>query len=602
MKFSYNWLKSYVPEIPEPEKLAEAITYHLFEVEDIENKTNGDVVFDIKILPNRAHDLLSHQGLAREIAGFSGINFKDPTSLYKIPESIPTNLKIEVQSDKCRRYMGRIVRGVTIGPSPDWMVTHLESIGQRSINNIVDATNIVMFDCGQPTHVFDADKIANNKLYIANAKKDEKLILLGGKEIILDESVLTIRDEFDALDIAGIKGGAKAELDLNTKNINISIANFNPVSIRKTSHKVGVFTDAVKRFENDLSPELDAYAMIELSGLILEMCPSAIFEDIVDIYPQKQEAKKLSFTTGKVSKILGLEVSTKEIEDILQRYNFKYKENSGIFEMEVPFMRLDLEIEEDMAEEIGRILGYDKLKPNVPKIKFTPKINEIYEKIKKTRSILVGSGYREVTTYTFTNKGDVEVLASASDKKFLRYNLIDGLRESYELNKLNLPLLGQKEIKIFEIGTVFIKDCEEIHFAYKNKDGDWEDKIEKFSDTALKFLKDSLEESNTLDLLSDEITHKFKMWSLYPFITRDIAVWVPDDISSDRLKDIYRELGTELLVRPPKLFDQFTKNGKTSYAYRLVFQSYERTLTDDQVNGIMSKIADKIRLNEWEVR
>src|SRR3989344_1446424 len=159
MKVSYNWLKWYIPDAPEAEKLSDVLTFHVCEVESMEKLADGDVVFDAKILPNRGHDLLSHLGIARELSSVLNIKFIDPTPKYKIPESKPTNLKVEIKTDACKRYMGRIIRNVKIATSPEWVVKHLESIGQRSINNIVDATNIVMFNCGEPTHVFDLDKI-----------------------------------------------------------------------------------------------------------------------------------------------------------------------------------------------------------------------------------------------------------------------------------------------------------------------------------------------------------------------------------------------------------------------------------------------------------
>src|ERR1035437_5892571 len=174
MNISYRWLKWYIPEVPEAEKLVDVFNYHLCEVESLEKKPGGDFIFDLKILPNRAHDLLSHQGVARELASLLNIKFVDPAPKYKIPVSKPTKLEIKIESDKCRRYMGRIVRNVKVGSSPEWVVKHLESIGQKSINNMVDAANIVMFDCGQPCHVFDLNKI-KEKLIIRQAKDGEKL-------------------------------------------------------------------------------------------------------------------------------------------------------------------------------------------------------------------------------------------------------------------------------------------------------------------------------------------------------------------------------------------------------------------------------------------
>lgn len=597
MKISYNWLKWYIPDAPDAEKLADIFTYHVAEVESFEKLPDGDFIFDINILPNRAHDLLSHQGIARELASLLNITYVDPTPKYKIPESHPTKLVKEIESKKCRRYMGRVIRNIKVGPSPEWVVKHLESIGQRSINNIVDATNITMYDCGQPAHVFDLDKIPSLKLKVRDAKKGEKMVLLGGEIKELDESMMIIADdEGNALDIAGIKGGKYAELTNETKDIILECANFDPTSVRKTAQKLNIFTDARKRFENDLSPELASYGMVELSALIYEMCPDATFEDIVDIYPVKQEVRKLSFSVNKISKILGMEVSVVEVGNILERYKIGYKNEGDIFEIVVPPFRLDLQIEEDMAEEIGRILGYDKLKPQIPKIDFTPKVNDTYAKISWARNKLLSEGYSEVMTYSFASKGEVEVEKSASDKKFMRTNLSDGLKESLKLNQANAPLLGEDKIKIFEIGTVFKKSGEEVHVAYGDKKEVKEMELEEYS----KEMPNDLVQADHSEKHSDSA---FKMWSLFPFIARDVAVWVPEDVKSTDVAKVIKENEGELVVRGPELFDEFKKEGKVSYAFRLVFQSYERTLTDNEVNDVMVTIHSKITEHpNWQVR
>ena len=619
MKVSYNWLKNYVPEAPEANKLADILTYHLCEVESVEHLKLGDGedwVFEMKILPNRAHDLLSHIGIAREISSLLNLKFIDPTPKYKVPESKSTNLKIEIESDKCRRYMGRIIRGVKIGPSPEWVVKYLESISQRSINNMVDAANIVMYDCGQPTHVFDLNKL-NEKLVIRQAIDGEELTTLDNKECKLKSSNLVITDSKNVLAIAGVKGGKIAEVDNNTKDIILEVANFDPTSVRKTAQALNIFTDAKKRFENDLSPELGSFAMLELSALIFEMCPDASFEDVVDIYPNKQQEKKLSFRLDKISKILGLNISVGEVVDILKRYNFEFTENNGIFEIVVPFMRFDLTIEEDMAEEIGRIMGYDKVKVGIPEIYFKPKVNETYIKILSARSKLLGDGFSEVMTYVFRDKGEVEVLASASDKKFLRTNLTDGLKESIKLNQNNASFLGIDKVKIFEIGTVFPSflspdlkgvqglGCEEMHVAYGDRKEIKEMSLEEFCkiaspDAFAQSLGSSLRSATPSQKHTDSA---FKMWSLFPFIARDIAVWVPEDVKSENIAKIIKENAGDVVVRGPELFDEFKKDGKVSYAFRLVFQSYDRTLTDEEINVFMTNITNKIKENSgWQVR
>ncbi|MEO5635026.1 MAG: phenylalanine--tRNA ligase subunit beta, partial [Candidatus Paceibacterota bacterium] len=595
-------------EVPTPEKLRDIFTYHLCEVEGIEKfagaaESTSDTIFDINILPNRAHDLLSHQGIARELASLLNIPYVDPIPKYKTPESHPTKLIKEIKSSKCRRYMGRVIRNIKVGPSPEWVVKHLESIGQRSINNIVDATNITMYDCGQPAHVFDLAKVKNLKLEVRNALPGEKIILLGGEEKTLDESMMVIADDMgNALDIAGIKGGNYAELTNETKDIILECANFDPTSVRKTAQALNIFTDARKRFENDLSPEFASLGMTELSALIYEMCPDAIFEDIVDVYPTRQEERKLSFSVERMSSILGSEVSGGEIKEILKRYNFVYKNDEGRFEIEVPQKRLDLVIEEDMAEEIGRVIGYDKVNPKLPKINFTLNVNETYAKIRWARNKLLNEGYSEVVTYTFTNKGEVEVEKSASDKKFLRTNLSDGLKESLKLNKINAPLLGTEEVKVFEIGTIFKKDKEEIHIGWGNKKEVKEMSLEEYASQD----KDFLGSSETIPRPQENpylATHKFAMWSLFPFISRDVAVWVPEDVMSQSVLKIIKENMGDMVVKGPDLFDEFKKDGKVSYAFRLVFQAYDRTLTDEEVNEVMNLIHKKITENEnWQVR
>ena len=603
MKISYNWLKSYISDLPEANKLADIFTYHLCEVEGMEKREDGDVVFDLNILPNRAHDLLSHQGVARELAGQLGIKFNDLTPKYKVPESKPTNLKIDLQTEKCHRYMARIVRNVKVGPSQDWVKSRLESIGQRSINNIVDATNITMYDSGQPSPHFVLDKLAGERIIGRPAKAGEKITLLSGEEKELKEGELVIADEQNALAIAGVKGGKVAEVDANTKNILIEVANFDPVSTRKTSRKLGIPTDSSKRFENDLSPELCSFAMLEISVLIAEIgsperSEGMEFQEIVDIYLNKQKERKINFSTDFVNKKLGANISSDEIENILKQYCYTFKRIWDNFEFIPPVLRLDLVIPEDMVEEIGRVYGYDKVKLEIPKINFKPVQNEIFTKISAVREKLLADGYNEVMTYSFTNKGEVEVLASASDKKFLRTDLTDGIKNSYKLNKLNMALLGVKEIKIFEIGTIFLKDKEQINVATADKKGIAEMSLDKFIEN----YKLKIENYGNLVPRTSPLSPNFKMWSQYPFMTRDIAVWVGEGVESNQVHKVIKENDGELVVRGPELFDSFSKEGRISYAFRLVFQSYERTLVDSEVNVFMEKIYSKMKENGWEIR
>jgi phenylalanyl-tRNA synthetase beta chain len=599
MKISYNWLKWYVDgELPTPEKMEEIFTFKLCEVEGIEKLADGDTIFDLNILPNRAHDLLSHQGVAREVAGMLGLKFKDPTELYKVPASKSTNLNIEIKTPACRRYMGRIVRNIKVGPSPEWVVKHLESIGQRSINNIVDATNLVMFDCGQPCHAFDLKHAP--QIVVTNAKEGEEFPVLGRDQIVakLKESDMMITDGVHSLAIAGVKGGLNSGVTDATTEIVLEVANFDPVSVRKTARRLNLLSDSAKRFENDLSPEHASYAMRELSATILEMCPDAEFEDIVDVYTTPQQPRTISFSPAWIKKYLGISISEAEVIEILKNYGYEVTGEKDSYILSVPPLRLDLTGRHDVAEEVARLYDLKNINPVSLSLSEKPKVNEeVYTRL-TVRKKLLEAGYRETITYAFRKKGIFEVARGVGDKGALRTNLSDGLKESYELNRLNAPVLGLTDVKIFEIGAVWPKSGEEIHVAFADKKGVTEMTLIEYCEKN----GISLTGSYT-DLFNTAYgSNRFTQWSLYPFITRDIAVWVPEGVTVEELANLYKTHGGPLLVRDPQLFDQFTKDGKTSVAFRLVFQASDRTLTDTDVQPVMESINTVLQQKGWEIR
>ena len=600
MKISYNWLKWYIDgELPAPEKLEDILTFKLCEVEGIEKLDDGDSILDLNILPNRAHDLLSHQGVAREIAGLLGFKFKDPIELYKLPEIKETKLKIDIQTPACRRYMGRVVRGIKVGPSPEWVIKHLESIGQRSINNIVDATNIVMYDCGNPCHAFDAKIIPDLEIKITNAKEGEEFPVLGRDAVVakLKNSDAVIADiQGNTLAIAGVKGGLKSGVNEGTTDIILEVANFDPVAVRKTARRLNLLSDSAKRFENDLSPEHAEYAMRELSATILEMCPNAVFEEIVDVYPKESKPHFIEFETVWINQYLGTDISESEITELLQKYGYEISGENGIYNLIVPYLRLDLVGPHDVAEEVARLYGLDKIQAVPLSLSGKPKVNETFAKILAAKEKLNVLGYRETITYAFRKKGVYEVARGVGDKGALRTNITDGLKESHELNNHNAPLFGTEDVKLFEIGAVFPKEGEITHVAWIDKKGVTEMTLDEFVENSkLQFTNYALDKS-TAD-------QKFIQWSLFPFIIRDIAVWVPQGVQPKELADIYKKFGTILLIRDPQFFDEFTKDGKTSYAFRLVFQAQGRTLTDEEVNTVMQTIEDEIhRQGDWQIR
>ncbi len=575
MKYSYTWLQSHIEEsLPKPEALKEKIIFHAFEVEDIET-VGDDTIFDIKVLPDRAGDCLSHEGMAREIAGLLGLTLR--TTERTLP-AIDLLLPVEIKSDLVRRYMMIRMDGVKVLPSPEWLKNALESVGQRSINNIVDATNFILLDKGQPTHAFDASKV-DGGIVVRDAKENEKIITLSGEEKVLQPGNVVIADYVGALGIAGVKGGKSAEVTDSTTSVLLEIANFDPASVRKTARTLGLPTDAAKRFENNLSPEIVYQSAAQFVTLIKDIAGGEV-TGVSDIYPHKPEVRTLSFTATDIARLLG-KADADAIANVFDRYSYEYKRDGDNFTLTIPVWRADIIGVHDIVEEIGRVTGYDTITPAPLPTVFPVAHSPIYQNIRAAKAWLVHDGYREVMTYTFRPKGEVEVARGAKGKSMLRTNLSDGLKESYDLNRLNAPLLGLSEIKLFEIGTVFPKaDLEEIHLAIADKDGIKEMTVEEYIAE-----HKVVAESATLEI--EHAASTFKPWSVYPYITRDIAVWIDGEDGEAKLEEIVNTFAKEYCVRAPQLFDEFTKDGKTSRAYRFVFQSDTKTLTEAEVEEWM---------------
>lgn len=617
MKVSYTWLQGYLTEqLPEPHKLVEVISTRAFEVEGLE-QIGSDWMIDIDVLPNRAHDCLSHYGIAKELSVVLDIPFKDFMPKADVTTE-STDLKVDIQTDRCNRYVGRIVRNVKVGPSPDWVVDHLKTIGQKSINSVVDATNLIMFDCGQPLHAFDKNKVSGNTIVVKEADVDEVITTLSGDEVKLKDWMLTIRDDVGPLAIAGVKGGNRAEVDENTVDIILESAHFDPVSVRKASRRLAILTDSSKRFENEPTPELAIQAMDRLTQTIIEIAstPETVFEDIVDVYPNKPQKHSVSFVLQDVTDVLGIVISENEVENILKRFEFEYALEGGLFTVQIPDERLDLRMKEDIIEELGRVYGYNKIEAVVPEVSEKPAVNKEFYYITKIKQFFVERGFSEVYTYSFDKIGDVKVKNPiASDKGRLRNSLVPGLKNALDLNMKNAPLLGD-EVKLFEIGTVFAKDMsEETVVGFTGADCFAElteylgqmleaSVVGGITEFSLTELLDKLPEPTDdlrLKLIKDAVV--YEPFSLYPFNMRDISVWMPEEGDKQELVNIIRQHGGELVASEPRLVDEFAKDGRVSYSYRIAFQSKEKTLTDAEVNQIMGRVyAEAGERDGWEVR
>lgn len=598
MKISKNWLQTYFKEkLPEDNTLWNEFTFHLCEVESIDT-VNGNSILDLNILPNRAHDCLCHKGIAQELSAILDTDFVEAKAEKIYGEK--TNLKVKIETVACRRYMARIIRNVSIKESSTILKDSLLSIGQKTINGVVDAGNFVLFDKGQPVHVFDLDKLTNEEITIRNGKEGESLTTLDGKEILLNTDIAVIADSKTPLALAGVKGGKVAEVTNDTRNILIEVANFDPVSVRKTARKQGLLTDAAKRFENNLSPELCEIGMDEVTKIILQesKTEATVVEEVVDIYPNPQVSVSIQTTVEKVNRRLGSSFTEEEIEDVFRRLGFVYEKKEDVYHITPSFLRSDLVSSEDVVEEVGRVLGYEKVVPQIPKINFKPKINETFFHMLAVRKYFFDKGFSEVMTYTLSKKGVREVARGPKGKSFLRKNISDGLKESIELNRLNAPLLQENEIKIFEIGTVFLEDMEETHIA-------WGTQKEIFEMTLAEFVKkENIPVGNEYTSLGMQTTEKkFSPWSPYPFIVRDISVWMDASHTEIDVKNaIESELPSSLLASPVHVIDTFEKDGKISKTFRIIFQSNEKTLTDEDVFEPVSAVNNKIAILGLKIR
>lgn len=640
MLVTRNWLKEYIGEdIETTEKITELLMAHSFEIEGTSGVGEEEVI-DVDILPNRSSDCLSQRGIAREVATLTGSELvHDP---FREPVELPKTEKVKVtihDTVGCRRFGMALMTGITIGESPSWLKERLMAVGQKPINNVVDATNYVMFSLGQPLHAYDADKFPQEdgawKFGVRYAKEGEKITVLTGEEYELHEGVQLIVDASNdaPAGIAGIKGGAYAEIDSDTTAIILEAANFDPVITRKAAQSIRLQTDASKRFENEPSRELVPYALKEVVRLIEEI-GGGTCEGYVDEYPSPYHNPEVTVTLSKINALLGLTLSVGEVTNILSRLGFTTDIADEAFTVTAPFERTDIQIAEDVIEEIGRVYGYGHIVSVVPESVSLSEINKRHVYSEKIRNLLVAEGYSEVITSSFRKKDTIELRNYlASDKGCLRSSLRKNITDALDRNVMQVELLNISMVRIFEIGTVFKKaeDGTDVteHFSlaigvrskkqgYVPKDDEYlkeiQKKIEDMLGVSLQAdIQNGVLECNLtalLEVLADVSAYDeteslkdvtYQPYSLFPYISRDIALWVPEDVESEKIKHIIVREGGELLIQTA-LFDEFNKEGKTSYAFRLIFQSMERTLTDEEVNSVMESIENALKNDGYEIR
>lgn len=633
MKFSKHWIQEYIVEaLPEDAVIERELNAKAFEVEGIE-AYGDDSIFDIKVLPNRAHDALGHMGMAREICACLGLTFNPSPTAYadiNFDENIGV-VNVEVSDVKaCSRFMAVRIDGIKVEASPDWLADNLTRIGQRSINNIVDITNYVQFSINKPMHAYDAKNIEGG-IVVRYANDGEKLVTLDDKDLKLDSSTLVIADNKKALGLAGIKGGKYSGITSDTTSVIIESANFDPSLIRKTSQKYNIKTDASKRFENGIADTLVREGMLKTICEILRMYPEAKVGVITDTNKNERELLRIEISRDEINSILGTDYNVDLVSQTFKKLGFDYFVDGARFTVNVPSQRLDITIKEDVAEEVGRIVGYDKLVPTLPKLNKVGRLNKrmYYQNI--VRNILLGRGFSEVITYSFTKSGEVELLKSASDKNRLRNNIADGLTESMSKNLNNMPILNTKEISVFEFGNCFGRDSEWTSLAIGMDDGKKKSNYSEQMDMIIAEIKQGLgavqiefEKKSTkplvvemnfdelLEGLPDPIENiylnidavrdiKYKTFSQMPFIVRDVAFWADASIDKNEIEGLIKTNAGELCIAI-SLFDEFSKESRTSYGFRLLYQDKERTLTDEEVNGYAENVYNVLKEKGFEIR
>lgn len=409
----------------------------------LEDKLGEDIVdilnlrediIDFEITPNRP-DCLSIEGLGRETAVSLGKEFKNPRKnideLEIEDKKEIEGLKVDIEApDLCYRYIARVVKNVKIAPSPEWLVRRLNACGIRSINNIVDITNYVMLEMGQPMHAFDINSIEGKHITVRRAKNGEKITTLDEEERSLDENDLVIADETKPVAIAGVMGGMNSEIEKDTETVVFESASFYGGAVRKTAKKVGLRTESSSRFEKGLSPENVLRAINRAMELVEELNAGEVVEGKIDVYPTKQKVNKINLDYDRINKLLGTKISKEEMINTLEKLEIKVESDIAI----APYFRTDIEQLADIAEEVLRFYGYDKLDTTLVESDTTIGIRNKEQKIEqKIKNVLVNSGLSEIYTYGFVSDKDLEKSKINKDLKETSILIQNPLSDEYRL-------------------------------------------------------------------------------------------------------------------------------------------------------------------------
>ncbi len=473
MKVLYNWLKEYVDAKAPAGDLRAKLSLAGIPIDSIEESAAGPVL-DAEITANRP-DCLGHYGVAREVAAMYRLPLKPvQPKLKESAEKAADATRVEIEApDLCGRFTARVLRGVKVQPSPDWLRQRLEAIGQNSINNVVDITNYVMFDLGQPQHAYDLDKLSERRIVVRRPRAGEKIRTLDGAERTLSKDMCVIADASRAVGIGGVMGGAESEIGFSSHNILLESAWFDPISVRRASKALGLRTEASYRFERGTDPEMAELASQRAAELIQQLAGGEILAGVVDVYPRREQPGKIEFTRKELLRVMGADVPDRDIEEILSALGcrpVRVDANRGsagslvaAWECRQPSWRRDLTRGIDLVEEVARHYGYDKFPPRMPPAKRPA--HRLPNAAAQDRLLerLVALGYQEIVEIPLVNAQRNELFRPAEltpaaignplaeDASVMRSTGIVSMLGALEWN-LNH---GQRNLRLFEIGKAY---------------------------------------------------------------------------------------------------------------------------------------------------
>lgn len=464
MKISVEWLRDYI-ELPEsPEKLKEDLSMIGLLVEGIAD-VRGNAVLEVEVTSNRP-DCLSHIGIARELAALYRRPLRRPPVeevLTVAPERIPFRIEIK-DRELCPRYVGLVMDGVTVAPSPEWMQRRLEAAGMRPLNNIVDITNYVLLEMGHPLHAFDFDVLRGGAIVVDRARAGERFKTLDGVERTLDAEMLMINDGEGPVAIAGVMGGLNSEISPSTVRVLLESAYFAPASVRRTSKRLGLSTEASYRFERGADWDNTVTAIARTCRLIRELAGGCIAGSLKDVYPGRKEPVRIALGRKNVARLLGVDLTPDFIESTLAGLEFMLeRKGADAWDVICPTYRADMELEADVIEELARFFGYENIPTSLPSIASAGSHSPVHAIENAVRAALTGQGFSEAVNLSFASESDHTDFVPleggrvavqnplTDDTQCMRTSLAPGLVRSAKRN-FNY---GQRRVRLFEIGKVY---------------------------------------------------------------------------------------------------------------------------------------------------